>query len=60
MSNTIMVPRVMGGTLLIVIGPSTASTTITATGRDGKVSGMGRDGKQAVIGRDGLVSGKGR
>lgn len=60
MANTIIVPRVFGGTIFIVVGASTASTAITAMGRDGKVAGMGRDGKQSVIGRDGQIIGKGR
>jgi len=58
MATTLMVPRTLGGTIILVIGPTTATTTITALGPDGKVSGKGRDGKIASIGRDGQVIGK--
>lgn len=54
----LVVPRVFGGTLIIVEGPP--ATAITAIGRDGKVSGMGRDGKHLATGRNGQIIGKGR
>lgn len=54
----LVIPRTFGGTL--ILGPFPATTTVTATGRDGKVSGIGRDGKVAATGRDGQIAGKGR
>lgn len=51
MASTVMVPRTFGGTLILTVGSTTATTSITAIGRDGKVTATGRDGK---------VTGKGR
>jgi hypothetical protein len=49
MSALLTIPRTFGGTIILVTGPSTATTTITAVGRDGKVGGIGRDGK--IVGK---------
>ena len=58
MSNLLVVPRTFGGTLLIVIGPTTATISVIAVGVDGKVAGVGQDGQVTAVGSDGQVSGK--
>lgn len=54
MSNTVVVPRVFGGTLIITIAPPTpvvSTLNVTATFRDGKVTATHRDGNVTAGGR---------
>lgn len=54
----ITIPRAFGGTLFIVVGPSTARIPVVAYARDGKLKALGQDGKLTIVGRDGHVEGK--
>jgi hypothetical protein len=58
MSTTLTIPRVFGGTIILITGPSTVATAIIAIGRDGKVGGIGRDGKVTATAQDGKIVGK--
>lgn len=54
MATTIYIPRVFGGTIILTLSsvPPAHPVTVSATGRDGKVTAYGRDGKVTAYGRD--------
>ena len=60
MAQTLTVPRVLGGTLIVQYTLAPPPTTlVTAFARDGITQARGRDGKVQAIGRDGIVQAKG-
>lgn len=63
MSETLTVPRVFGGTLIITYTPATSpvpTLQVTAVFRSGQTEAMYRDGKQTATYRDGTVTAGGR
>lgn len=63
MSETLTVPRVFGGTLLITYTPATSpvpTLQLTAVFRSGQVEGTYRSGQQEATYRDGNVTAGGR
>lgn len=58
--SVLVVPRVFGGTLLIVEEASSATISVTATGYDGTITGIGQSGQIGGIGYSGQLTGIGQ